>query len=436
MDSDRKEQLYMSSWRKHWFQRFKNGLAAIGKNPLKALIPTMVTVIYVLLYLYLNKKMHLYTSGFFTRLECGLLILILYMTIIPVLYFLIAFMGTSASALRVDPQMERISVKNGIGETPVLLSKKKQSDGKTATYEFTGDGIPLSFYEDHLPEIESALNVNVTRLEQGRRKNSVYITGIDFAYPLPSFIEWDESFMQTKDFVLAVGANLTGLETVDLNKVPHMLIGGSTGSGKSVCLKNIIYQCSRKGAKVYIADFKGGVDYAGKWSDYVEVITDIDKLIVTLKETLIELQIRKSKLLRAGAVNISEYNSRSSDTLQRIIIACDEVAELLDKTGLLKEDKEKVIEVEGMLSTIARQGRAFGINLILATQRPDANILSGQIRNNIDYRICGRADDVLSKIVLDNTDASEKIPKFEQGLFLSNEGTLIRGFYFDEASLR
>ena len=127
MDSDRKEQLYMSSWRRHWFQRFKNGLAAIGVNPLKMLIPITVAAIYFFLYLYLKKKMHLYTSGFFTRLECGMGILLLAITIIPVLYFLIAFMGTSASALRVDPQMERISVKNGIGETPVLLSKKKQA---------------------------------------------------------------------------------------------------------------------------------------------------------------------------------------------------------------------------------------------------------------------------------------------------------------------
>lgn len=70
----------------------------------------------------------------------------------------------------------------------------------------------------------------------------------------------------------------------------------------------------------------------------------------------------------------------------------DEVAEILDKTGLTKEEKEQVTRIENRLSTIARQGRAFGIHLFLSTQRPDANILSGQIKNNIGYRICGRAD--------------------------------------------
>ena len=89
-------------------------------------------------------------------------------------------------------------------------------------------------------------------------------------------------------------------------------------------------------------------------------------------------------------------------------------------------------KIEGKLSIIARQGRAFGIHLILATQRPDANILSGQIRNNIGYRICGRSDYVLSQIILDNTEAADKIPKDSQGLFVNHEGMVFRAFYFDD----
>lgn len=130
--------------------------------------------------------------------------------------------------------------------------------------------------------------------------------------------------------------------------------------------------------------------------------------------------------------NIVKYNNIAKRKLQRIIFACDEVAEILDKTGLIKEEKEKIYKIENLLATIARQGRAFGVNLILSTQRPDANILNGQIRNNIDCRICGRADDVLSKIILDNTDAAEIIPKDEQGLFLTNGGVIIRGYFFNK----
>ena len=86
--------------------------------------------------------------------------------------------------------------------------------------------------------------------------------------------------------------------------------------------------------------------------------------------------------------------------MQRIVFACDEVAELLDKTGADKSRKELLAQIEARLALIARQGRAFGIHLILATQRPDANILPGQIKNNMNIRICGRADTTLSTIII------------------------------------
>jgi len=105
---------------------------------------------------------------------------------------------------------------------------------------------------------------------------------------------------------------------------------------------------------------------------------------------------------------------------------------LLDKNGLSKEKKDIVSNIESKLSTIARQGRAFGIHLILATQRPDATIIPGQIRNNIDCRICGRADNVLSQIILDSTDAADQIPKDAQGRFLMNDGTVFQGYLIDE----
>ena len=97
-----------------------------------------------------------------------------------------------------------------------------------------------------------------------------------------------------------------------------------------------------------------------------------------------------------------------------------------------KEDKERIDTIIGYLSTIARQGRAVGIHLILSMQRPDASILPGQIKNNIDCRICGRADGVLSQIVLDSTEASDAIPKDAQGRFLMADGTVFQGFWSDE----
>ena len=111
------------------------------------------------------------------------------------------------------------------------------------------------------------------------------------------------------------------------------------------------------------------------------------------------------------------------------MVACDEIAELTDTTGLDKPNKELVTAIVGQLSTLARLGRAFGIHLVLATQRPDANVLPGQITNNIDIRICGWSDLVLSQIILNNGDAAA-LPKDIPGRFLCNldGGTRFQGY--------
>ena len=105
------------------------------------------------------------------------------------------------------------------------------------------------------------------------------------------------------------------------------------------------------------------------------------------------------------------------------------------KTGADNERKKLLAQIENKLSAIARQGRAFGIHLILATQRPDANVLPGQIKNNMDFRVCGRAGNVLSQIILDNTSAAEQIPKDARGRFITGDGTVFQGYLFDEGQL-
>ena len=99
---------------------------------------------------------------------------------------------------------------------------------------------------------------------------------------------------------------------------------------------------------------------------------------------------------------------------------------------MAQAQKEIGSKIESKLSMIARQDRVFGIHLILATQRPDANILSGQIRNNINCRICGRADNVLSQIILDSTAAADQIPKDARGRFLLHDGTVFQAYWFDD----
>lgn len=249
---------------------------------------------------------------------------------------------------------------------------------------------------------------------------------------LPEVMKWQDSYLSPKSFVLVLGESYTGPVTVNLAHIPHILLGGSTGSGKSVLLKLLLMQALRKGAEVYIADFKGGVDFPKVWHEKCRMCFTEEDLRYTIDRLVTVLEYRKSVF---KAPNIDAYNEIAERPLQRLIFACDEVAEMLDKTGADNERKKLLAQIENKLSTIARQGRAFGIHLILATQRPDATIIPGQIRNNMDFRVCGRADSVLSQIILDNTSAAEQIPKDARGRFITGDGTVFQGYLFDEGQL-
>ena len=104
-------------------------------------------------------------------------------------------------------------------------------------------------------------------------------------------------------------------------------------------------------------------------------------------------------------------------------------------TAGLHFTKELLAQIEARLALIARQGRAFGIHLILATQRPDANILPGQIKNNMNIRICGRADTTLSTIIIGDGRAAEQIPHDAQGRFIMEDGTVFQAYYFSDDTI-
>lgn len=252
---------------------------------------------------------------------------------------------------------------------------------------------------------------------------------------LPEVLKWKDSYLSPKSFVLVLGESYTGPVTVNLAHIPHILLGGSTGSGKSVLLKLLLMQALRKGAEVYIADFKGGVDFPKVWHEKCRMCFTEEDLRYTLDQLAAVLEYRKNAFKALGCPNIDAYNETTEQPLPRLIFACDEVAEMLGKTGADNERKKLLAQIENKLSTIARQGRAFGIHLILATQRPDATIIPGQIRNNMDFRVCGRTDSVLSQIILDNTSAAEQIPKDARGRFITGDGTVFQGYLFDEGQL-
>ena len=333
-------------------------------------------------------------------------------------------------------QFQCVGLVNHAGMPPELLRKRRDRDNPRVTvWEFRNQSIPLQEWENKRLAIETALGITIVKLTYAKGKSRVLVYAVSAGDDLPEVLKWKDSYLSPISFVLVLGESYTGPVTVNLAHIPHILLGGSTGSGKSVLLKLLLMQALLKGAEVYIADFKGGVDFPKVWHEKCRMCFTEEDLRYTLGQLVTVLEYRKSEFRVLGCPNIDAYNDVAESSLPRLIFACDEVAEMLDKTGADNERKKLLAQIENKLSTIARQGRAFGIHLILATQRPDATIIPGQIRNNIDFRVCGRADSVLSQINLDNTSAAEQIPKDARGRFITGDGTVFQGYLFDEGQL-
>ena len=331
----------------------------------------------------------------------------------------------------------RIALTNATGETPLLLRERSnRKNRRIKIWEINNPGIPLKLWEDKRSEIEAVFDLNVISVNYGESTGRIILKFVPGRNALPDHIRWQDSYLSVESFVLTLGEGYIGPITVDLAKIPHILLGGSTGSGKSVLLKLLLMQSLKKGAEVYIADFKGGVDFPPAWHERCRMCFEEEDLLELLTGLADELARRKRLFKEVGVPNLDEYNNVTETHLHRCIFACDEVAEVLDKTGLSTEEKKLICQIENKLSILARQGRAFGIHLILATQRPDANLIPGQIRTNLGCRICGRADSILSQIILDNsTAAADQIPKEARGRFLLHDGTVFQGCWLDDRSV-
>lgn len=416
--------------------RFTSGIKEIFRNKWKIIIFVLYAILTAFLwskreYIPIPQNIPTFLEFIFHTTRDIIICLLLFFGAVV----LFSILSTPVGSRKIENELRRIGFINHSREVPTLLSNRKPKKQNLNIMEFDCVGIPLAEWEQKQAELQTALNGTIARIEQGKNLRRTILYVIPNKAKKTEKLFWDDTYLYNDSSTLVLGKGILNNETVNLNKTPHILLGGSTGSGKSVLLKILLLQCIKKNVQVHIADFKGGVDYSSTWKKQCNMIFDSEKLLTLLENIVATLEQRKVIFRDAGCPNIDSYNALQSncEQIQRIILACDEVAEILDKTGLEKAEKERIGKIESCLSILARQGRAFGIHIILATQRPDANILTGQIKANLDMRICGKADKILSQIVLDNSDAAEKIPKDAQGQFITNTGILFQGYMLDES---
>ncbi len=264
-----------------------------------------------------------------------------------------------------------------------------------------------------------ALALGATGVRISAIPDRISIVGIEVPNKLVSTVSLREvidspQFAKAKSKLsFAVGKDIGGNCVVgDIARMPHMLIAGTTGSGKSVCMNSIIisllYKATPEEVKLIMVDPKMvelGI-YNGIPHLLIPVVTDPKKAAGALQWAVTEMMRRYRMMSDAGVRNLEEYNKLAAtsddyDKMPQIVAVIDELADLM-----LVAAKE----VEESICRVAQMGRAAGIHLIVATQRPSSDVITGLMKANIPSRIAfAVASAVDSRIILDTLGAEKLI---------------------------
>jgi S-DNA-T family DNA segregation ATPase FtsK/SpoIIIE len=242
-----------------------------------------------------------------------------------------------------------------------------------------------------------------------------------------------------KKLTLPLGRDVSGKPvTAELSDMPHLLIAGATGAGKSVAINtfliSLLYQNSPADLKFIMVDPKQVElrDYNGIPHLLTPVITDPEKAANALKWAVAEMNRRYQTLSHSGCRNIDEYNEQDGQDkkMPKIIVLIDELADLMMNNGK---------EVEASICRLAQMARAVGIHLIIATQRPSVDVITGLIKANIPTRISfAVTSSIDSRTILDSMGAEELLGKGDM-LYLQKDFVKpmrIQGIYLSPLEIK
>lgn len=257
--------------------------------------------------------------------------------------------------------------------------------------------------------------------------------------PLRKMMESEAMKNINSKLAVALGLDVSGRAIVtEIGRMPHVLIAGQTGSGKSVCvnafLSSILFRASPSEVKFILVDPKRVelTSYNGIPHLLTPVIVEPEKVVFALRWILSEMDRRYKLFAQAGARNIDGYNEMSGfQALPYIVLVVDELSDIMLYSP---------VEVEDSITRIAQMSRATGIHMVLATQRPSVDVITGLIKANIPCRIAfAVSSQVDSRVILD-TQGAEKLlgrgdmlylppeqakPIRIQGAFISDKETIV-----------
>ena len=306
---------------------------------------------------------------------------------------------------------------------------KKISNGPVVTlYEFEpAPGVKVAKIISLSDDIARHTSSISTRVSVIPGKNTV---GIEIPNSkrddvfLSEIISSDNFNKKDINLPIALGKTISGIPiTVDLTSMPHLLVAGTTGSGKSVCINSIImsllFKHSPENCKFILIDPKmlELSSYEGIPHLLTSVITDAKKATSALSWTVKEMESRYRLMSSEGVKNIDGYNQKHKLKMPYIVVVVDEMSDLMLVSGK---------EIEGYVQKLSAMARAAGIHIIMATQRPSVDVITGTIKANFPTRISFQVSSKIdSKTVLGEQGAEQLLGKGDM-LFMSSANKIFR----------
>lgn len=269
--------------------------------------------------------------------------------------------------------------------------------------------LPLGDWLNKKEELEVYLNKKIIDIVQDPKDKQI-IKLVMSKKSLPEKIAFNDNFIDTENNILNIGVGYYGIVGHDLEKYPHSFIAGDTGSGKSNIMKCLIHQALVKGYDVLLIDFKRGVSFS--------VFENVNiyyryETVVKMLDDMVEETNKRLDLFREKKVdNLKDYNKIAEKELKRKIIFIDELAELLNTS-----DKKISKSLYANIETLTRISRSAGINLIMGIQRPDSTVITGQIKSNVSFRVCGHFPDKEPSVIMLGSPIASSLPVEPKGRY-------------------
>ena len=345
-----------------------------------------------------------------------------------------------------------VEVLNSFG---VAIREIKATVGPTITlYEITpAEGVRISKIrnlEDDIALSLSALGIRIIAPIPGKGTIGIEVPNKKANIVSMESILNSKKFQETTmDLPLAIGKTITNeVYMVDLAKIPHLLVAGATGQGKSVGLNTIItsllYKKHPNELKIVLVDpkkveFSVYAPIADHFMATVAgnedepIITDVTKVVNTLNSLTTLMDARYDLLKIAGARNIKEYNqkfvnhqldlTKGHEYMPYVVVIIDEYGDLIMTAGK---------EIELPITRIAQLARAVGIHMIIATQRPTANIITGSIKANFPGRMAFKVSSMTdSRTILDQSGANQLIGRGDMLILDGNQPVRVQCAFVD-----